>query len=216
MLIVICGLPVTGKSTLAKHLSKDFEGKILRTDIIRKNLFAESTLEEVLHSDNPIKYNLEQIFDEECKPPLKIQKMIWKQKQMVYKNLLSQLESSLRNNETVILDGTFYKDLLREEVYSIARKTGTSTVLIECHCTEDVVKERLKRRKLIPDDASNVDKIRIYRKVKKVYEHPSTSTIPFIKFDTGKQTTEIQNDDANLIKVKNSIRKLIEKIISTS
>jgi len=38
MLVLICGLPATGKSTIANHLAKKIGAMILRTDIIRKEL----------------------------------------------------------------------------------------------------------------------------------------------------------------------------------
>jgi predicted kinase len=39
MLVLVCGLPGTGKSTVAKELAKSINGKLLRTDIIRKEVF---------------------------------------------------------------------------------------------------------------------------------------------------------------------------------
>jgi predicted kinase len=38
MLILICGLPATGKSTVSRQLTKKIKGEVLRTDIIRKKL----------------------------------------------------------------------------------------------------------------------------------------------------------------------------------
>lgn len=38
MLVLVCGLPGTGKSTVAKELAKRINGKLLRTDIIRKEM----------------------------------------------------------------------------------------------------------------------------------------------------------------------------------
>lgn len=69
MLIIVCGLPGTGKSTLAKHLSSDLGGEVLRTDIIRRELFKSATLEEVLKSNDPMRYDLERIFDRQKSIP---------------------------------------------------------------------------------------------------------------------------------------------------
>jgi predicted kinase len=41
MLILICGLPATGKSTVAKRLSKALGTEVLRTDIVRRELIKD-------------------------------------------------------------------------------------------------------------------------------------------------------------------------------
>jgi predicted kinase len=38
MLILICGLPATGKSTVARRLAKALGAEVLRTDIVRRDL----------------------------------------------------------------------------------------------------------------------------------------------------------------------------------
>ncbi|RMF91405.1 MAG: adenylyl-sulfate kinase [Methanobacteriota archaeon] len=47
MLILICGLPATGKSTVARRLSKALGAEVLRTDIVRREIIdAPSYTEE--------------------------------------------------------------------------------------------------------------------------------------------------------------------------
>ncbi|WP_456474754.1 AAA family ATPase [Candidatus Pyrohabitans sp.] len=41
MLVLITGLPGTGKSTIAMHLARRLRATVLRTDVIRKQLFPE-------------------------------------------------------------------------------------------------------------------------------------------------------------------------------
>lgn len=43
MIIIICGLPGVGKSTLARHLAPVFNATILSSDKIRKELFSSPT-----------------------------------------------------------------------------------------------------------------------------------------------------------------------------
>jgi len=43
MLIIMAGLPGTGKSTVAKQLAKKINGVVLRSDVVRKELFARPT-----------------------------------------------------------------------------------------------------------------------------------------------------------------------------
>lgn len=39
MLILVCGLPATGKSTIANRLARRLNATLLRTDVVRKELF---------------------------------------------------------------------------------------------------------------------------------------------------------------------------------
>ncbi|MFQ5887603.1 MAG: AAA family ATPase [Candidatus Hydrothermarchaeales archaeon] len=43
MLILVCGLPATGKSNLARNLAKRLKGQVLNTDIVRKELLEKPT-----------------------------------------------------------------------------------------------------------------------------------------------------------------------------
>ncbi len=46
MLIVVCGLPGTGKTTIAKALSQQIGAVLLRTDVIRKEMLRENSYTE--------------------------------------------------------------------------------------------------------------------------------------------------------------------------
>jgi len=213
MLIIVCGLPGTGKSTLAKWLSSDLKGEVLRTDLIRRKLFKDASLEEVLKSENPMQYDLERIFDRQESIPEQYQKMIWKQKEMVYDELLRRVETLLEKGSNVILDGTFYKRKLREKIYSIAEKANVSAYLIECRCPEKTVENRLIKRQKISKELSNVDKVQIYRTVKKAYESPASDPVPTILFDTFLEKIETRNvksKDVNFHRILRSIERLIQ------
>ena len=41
MLVVVCGLPGVGKTTVAEHASERLDGTLLRTDVVRKELFPD-------------------------------------------------------------------------------------------------------------------------------------------------------------------------------
>lgn len=43
MLVLVCGLPGTGKSTVAERVAERLPARLLRTDVVRKELFAEPT-----------------------------------------------------------------------------------------------------------------------------------------------------------------------------
>lgn len=214
MLIIVCGLPGTGKSTLARHLSSDLGGRVLRTDLIRRELFKNASLEEVLKSDDPMQYDLERIFDKQEEIPEEYQQIIWKQKEMVYDELLRRVERLLEKGNNVILDGTFYKRKLRERIYFVAEKANVHAYLIECRCPEKVVEDRLIKRQRIINEISNVKKMQIYRTVKKAYETPVSDSVPIIIFDTFSEKIEVRNvksKDRDLRRVLRSIERLIQK-----
>ena len=213
MLIIVCGLPGTGKSTVARHLSYDLGGEVLRTDLIRRELFKDANLEEVLKSNDPMRYDLERIFDRQESIPEEYQQKIWRQKEMVYEELLRRVEALLEKGANVILDGTFYKRKLREKIYSIARKLGVSVYLVECRCPEEAVKDRLKERRKTPDEASNVDRMEVYRKVKEVYESPISDPVPAVIYDTFSEKLEVRNvkpEDKELRLILGSIERLTQ------
>lgn len=43
MLVLVCGLPGTGKSTVAERIVEVLPARLLRTDVVRKELFPEPT-----------------------------------------------------------------------------------------------------------------------------------------------------------------------------
>lgn len=43
MLVLVCGLPGTGKSTVAERVAELLSARLLRTDVVRKELFPEPT-----------------------------------------------------------------------------------------------------------------------------------------------------------------------------
>ena len=45
-LVVVCGLPGVGKTTVAERVAERIDAGLLRTDVIRKELFAEPTYDE--------------------------------------------------------------------------------------------------------------------------------------------------------------------------
>jgi len=215
MLIVICGLPGTGKSTLARYLSSELGGEVLRTDIIRRELFKIASLTEVLKAEDPMRYDLERIFDEQESIPEKYQEMIWKQKEMVYEELLRRVEALLERGSNVILDGTFYKKALRKKIYSVSEKVGVHTYLIECRCPEEIIKDRLTKRRGSLNEVSNVKKMQIYYTVKRAYESPVSDKVSIIIFDTFSGKIEVRNaksEDEDFLKILESINRLIQKI----
>jgi predicted kinase len=184
MIVIVCGLPATGKTVTANRIAKQISSEILNTDKIRKEIFEQGTLEQVLNSSTPLQFNLQDVFKTEEEIPEKYQGLIEEQRQLVYDIILEQVKILVLEGTNVVLDGTFYSRFLRERVYKIAKYARTKTYVVECTCPESIVEQRLKDRRSEPDTLSCVDKMRIYYTVKENYESPIEDGVTLMIFDT--------------------------------
>jgi len=184
MIIIVCGLPATGKTVTANRIAEQLSSEILSTDKIRKEIFEQGTLKQVLNSSTPMQFNLQEVFNTEEEIPKKYQELIEEQRQLVYDIMLEQVKILVLEGRNVVLDGTFYSRLLRERVYKIAKFARTKTYVVECTCPESIVEERLKNRRSEPDNLSYADKMRIYYKVKENYKNPMEDDVTLMIFDT--------------------------------
>ena len=130
MLIVMAGLPGTGKSTLAHRLADKLSvdgsrAMILNKDIVRAALFSPAEIEYSTRQDD-----------------------------LCVDVMLQAAEYVLRQDPCkhvvpcrhVILDGrSFSRRYQVDVVRAFARKLGVPHVLIECVCSDEGVRQRLER-----------------------------------------------------------------------
>ena len=135
MLIVVTGLPGTGKTTIAEALAKEVDAVVFSTDKIRKMIFEKP------------------VYDEE-------------DKRIVYNELFSQTGKYLAVGKSVILDGTFYTKVLRERAKEVGKSFCEKVFFVYCDTPEDLLKERINKRK---DEFSDAD-YSVYLKIKKIFE----------------------------------------------
>lgn len=208
MLILVSGLPATGKSTVANQIAKDIDAVVLRTDMIRKELFRPATAEEIQQSKDPYKYDIEGAFSDSQAVPDEYQRLIWRQKEKVYDTLLIRLKELLKSRN-VVLDATFYKKDFRKRIYDAARDMKIISVLTEC--SDECVKARMSRRQIKPDKFSNAKKMQVYKKVKSVFENPRLDGNPIFIYNTGTHEVEeidTSKTDPDFETIRDSIGKL--------
>jgi len=193
MLIVMCGLPLTGKTTAARWLVAETKATLLSTDGLRRELFKQCTLEQVLKSSDPIKCDLQRIFDPLPSIPERYQQLIWKQSDLVYDEVMKRTPLLLSSN-SVVLDGTFSRKKAREEVYSAAKLAGHRPYLVQCVASEDVIAERLRKRPFSAEDLSYVVTMDVYLKVKGRFDDPWSDKVTMFKYDSGNGNLAIYNE----------------------
>jgi predicted kinase len=207
VLTIVCGLPGTGKTVATKQIADDFNAVILREDSIRKDLFKTGSLEDVLKSSNPFQFDLEVVFDKKRHIPEKFQRLIWKQKELVYYVLFKKISRVLTGGSNIVLDATSYAKKLRKKMYKIMGNENRKVFLVECICPEEVLKKRFEIRGEKPGA--------VFRMLKEKFEDPLKDGKPILVYDTGMQTIKCYNfleeDQEECEKLKETLGKLVLK-----
>jgi predicted kinase len=120
MIVLMAGLPGSGKTTLAQELALRTSGRVLNKDEVRQSLFAA----------NEIEYSSRQ--DDFC-----LQVMLETAGYLLQRD----------QNRTVFLDGRpFSRRYQIENVVNAAASMRQTWRIFECICAEEVVKQRLEEQ----------------------------------------------------------------------
>ncbi len=170
-LIMILGLPGTGKSFLAEELSRSLsENPIyISTDLVRRHLFDFSH-----HQYEPFGSKL---YSQE-------------KRDLVYNALYLIVEILLNQKLTLILDGTFYSQSKRQPLIKICQRLNQKLIIIRTVCSEETIKQRIYERKKRGDNSSDAD-FNIYLEIKERFE---TIHHPHLIIDTEKEIQHILQD----------------------
>jgi len=126
ILIIMSGLMGTGKSRLAKKIARKLRAKIIRSDVVRKEL---GKISPTTQKFEPHKKG---IYSEEFTD-------------RTYKEIIERAKENL-TTASCILDATFLKRDYRKQASALAKKLGLPFFIIECICPENKIKERLEKR----------------------------------------------------------------------
>jgi predicted kinase len=134
-IILFCGLPGVGKTTLARSVASRTGAIILSSDKIRKEIIKYPTYTRA-------------------------------EGRLIYDVLMLLTKYLTAAGIDCIIDATFNRERSRKEVESKLRSNNVQLYVIECTCSEDVVLERLRKRKNDFSDAG----YSVYANMKSIYE----------------------------------------------
>jgi aminoglycoside phosphotransferase family enzyme/predicted kinase len=133
-LILVGGLPGTGKSTLANGLAQHAGFRVIRSDVVRKKLAGVGGAERRSEFGQGI-YTAE-----------------WTK--LTYAECLRQAEELLFSGDRVLVDANFREENQRQTFLDSAIRWGVSAVFLLCETAPEFVRTRLAKRS---GDASDAD-----------------------------------------------------------
>ncbi len=137
-LVLVGGLPGTGKSTLARGIGELTGAVVLRSDVVRKELSG-------LAPDQPASAGYQHgIYTPEATTA-------------VYAELLRRAEHALRRGEMVVLDASWTDDAHRADAHRIADETASDLIELRCVAPADITAARVAARAAAGGDASDAD-----------------------------------------------------------
>jgi aminoglycoside phosphotransferase family enzyme/predicted kinase len=152
-LVLVGGLPGTGKSTLARGLAAAAGFEVIRSDVVRKELAGVAP---------------ETRLGDECYSPE------WTDR--TYAECLRRAEAVVFEGRRVLIDATFREDARRRAFLDLARRRCVPAVLFVCEASPEVVRERLTNR---TGDASDAGWA-VYRSAAGRWETASSGVTPFL------------------------------------
>jgi uncharacterized protein len=116
MLILVTGLPGSGKSTVARLVAERLGALVINSDTLRRELFPVA-----------------RTYDS-------------KETQAIIKETERRTRDLLSKGETVVLDALFTKQRPREEYRRLAGELGVPYVIVHVTASEDAIRQRLEAR----------------------------------------------------------------------
>jgi aminoglycoside phosphotransferase family enzyme/predicted kinase len=152
-LVLVGGLPGTGKSTLAGALTERANFDVIRSDVVRKALAGQSAAAARIQRLDAGIYTPE-----------------WNER--TYAECLRRAELMLFAGKRVIVDARFRDDAWREEFLGAARRWGVPFLFLECRADPDLARRRLVNRSNDVSDAT----VEVYEATARRWEPPGSAT----------------------------------------
>ena len=136
ILIIMCGLMGSGKSTIAAALAGKFDSVLIRSDEARKELAGVKAGAHRYEAFGRGIYS-EEFFNK------------------TYEALFSKAAQILESGQSVIIDASFKKMVSRQEGKKLARAYNSLFLVVETRCPDEEAKSRLNERTRSGKDVSD-------------------------------------------------------------
>jgi hypothetical protein len=133
-LVAVCGLPGTGKSTVARMIGEVTGFQVLGSDVVRKRLAAISRTGAATRGES--------IYGADFT-------------RRTYAELLGRSEELLRRGRGVIVDATFQDAEHRRWFANLSAKNAVPLLFLECRAEPEEVRRRLRERGETPGEVSD-------------------------------------------------------------
>lgn len=124
VLILVHGLPGTGKSTIAQAISDQLGFALLQTDAIRASVSGPSG-------------GLQGFNEGHYRPENRLR---------VYETMHEQAQNLLSHGTSVVLDGTYLAASLRSDAAHLATQQHAAFLVVHCRCPDEIAVQRINTR----------------------------------------------------------------------
>lgn len=158
-LVLVGGLPGTGKSTLADDLARRLGWVLLRSDEVRKELSGIASTEHVVTGYGEAIYRPEVT-------------------EATYDELVRRAGVALGQGESVVIDASWTASRHRDRAVALARTAHVELDELQCEAPADVAEERVRARLATGRDPSDATPVVAARMAEVADPWPSARTVP--------------------------------------
>ncbi len=152
VLWVVFGLIATGKSTVGRAVSEALGIRLIRSDVVRKELLADTFRQTGVGR-----------FGEGMYTPAATA--------LTYGTLLLRAQEELEQGRSVVLDATFSRQEDRQEALRLAKEAGALIIFVQCRCREEIIRQRLEAR--AGSDSVSDARVQHLDRLQAVFEPPA-------------------------------------------
>jgi len=137
-LVLLCGLPATGKSVLAAYVAGRLRARLIRSDVLRHEVLdgAGGTARgggSRAHGAGDYAPD---------------------RRERVYREILRRAAAALRDGDSVVVDASFAREAFRRPFVDLAARVEVPLLLVCLRVPDSVALGRIARRKDVPDEPS--------------------------------------------------------------